>query len=253
MFTYLYQLSTLVTVSALIIIPLQIVYAADDFITPSKTTENKITEATGDQYLLIGTYKSQKGNNNSVLEDLNKIIEQQPKNASAYFTRAGIYYEQKNYDLALADINQAIKLNFNNPVFYYARGLIYGQQQKSDLALADLNQTIKLSPYYAVAYNNRGFIYYEQGKVKEAVKDWQKTISIDTTIAEAYLALAVTYYSQGDENKAYKLAEKAFKTDNQLADVSYLKGEKKWSNKLLEHTQKLRETPRVKNIISKLK
>lgn len=88
------------------------------------------------------------------------------------FTKALIYYSQKDYSTALRTLNLAIKSAETLPetfegqeVLYLLAAKAYTRQTDYENANQMLDQALLLNPDYARAHLGRGNIYYQQGKI----------------------------------------------------------------------------------------
>jgi tetratricopeptide (TPR) repeat protein len=88
------------------------------------------------------------------------------------FTKALIYFSEKDDSSALRTVNSAISTaeDLSEPfdgeeVLYLLAAKIYIQQSEYENADQMLDQALKLNPKYARAYLARGNIYYDQGKI----------------------------------------------------------------------------------------
>jgi tetratricopeptide (TPR) repeat protein len=80
-----------------------------------------------------------------------------------YFTSAAQKYQQGDYQGALNDYNRAIQINPRNANAYYNRGLLKATKfQDAQGALADYDRAIKIKPSYDAAYNQGALADYNQ-------------------------------------------------------------------------------------------
>lgn len=102
----------------------------------------------------------------------------------AYSNRSLAYDHLKQYAKALADLNKAIELDPKNASAYNNRGLHYanhgtgGAGAGVDAALADYNKAIALNSDFPEAYYNRGHVYAELNMSKQAKADYDKALSM---------------------------------------------------------------------------
>jgi len=89
------------------------------------------------------------------MEDYNKAIGLDRKDAEAYNARGIFLREMHMTSQALSDINRAISLNPSSPSFYYSRALLNMQINNDIGALMDLNMALKLDPTFMGAVNTR--------------------------------------------------------------------------------------------------
>jgi tetratricopeptide (TPR) repeat protein len=90
-----------------------------------------------DLYALRARARDSSGKFDAALEDANKYIELEPKDAYGYLTRSRIYISLDKPEMALADANKAIELEPNEPDGYYRRSDIYREMNKDSEAKAD--------------------------------------------------------------------------------------------------------------------
>ena len=77
------------------------------------------------------------------LADFTELIRRQPELWRYYYLRAGIYEDQKKYDLALADLKAAMERNMDDANLYRARAVVYwkaGNQAAGDADMARFNE-----------------------------------------------------------------------------------------------------------------
>lgn len=75
---------------------------------------------------------------------------------------------------ALADLDAAIRLDPNNPYAWFNKASIHYQQRDYSEALASLNRVVAISPNLGAALYNRGLCLLQAGKKQEALADLSK-------------------------------------------------------------------------------
>ncbi len=135
-------------------------------------------------YFTRARAKSKLGDFKGSIEDNNKVIEIDPNSSMAYNNRGWDNYLQKNYIEALKDFNKAIELEPRNYVAYDSR-----QETKfalNDFAgcIEDCNMAISLNPKLANSYFFRGKVYFKNGDKVKACENWSKAGQYGTM--EAY-------------------------------------------------------------------
>ena len=133
-----------------------------------------------------------------------EAIRLDPKNANAYFCRASMYRDKKDFDSALADIDEAIRLKPESARFYGVRAWIYGDKNMFEKGLTDLTHQIDLLKDKAadLDYAERGDFYYELGKYEDAVKDYTEAIRLGPDYPRNYRNRAATYEKLGKKDLA---------------------------------------------------
>jgi len=108
------------------------------------------------------------------LEYLNKAIELQPDNASAYGIRGYIYFSLEKYQQAIDSFSKAIQLNPTKAEYFNSRGAIYNKISQYEKAIDDFNQAILFDSNDAAFYNNRGTVQLKHGDKKIGCLDAEK-------------------------------------------------------------------------------
>jgi len=86
------------------------------------------------------------------------------------------------YRQALDDFNKAIALNPRDAYGYYNRGLTYEKLGLYSPAIADFTRAILLKSDDINAYNNRGIVYARMGQLDRAVGDFSTAIAIKASL-----------------------------------------------------------------------
>jgi tetratricopeptide (TPR) repeat protein len=77
------------------------------------------------------------------IADYTELIRRQPELWRYYYYRAGLYEDQKKYDLALVDLKAALERNLDDPNLYRARAVVYwkaGHKAAGDADMAKFNE-----------------------------------------------------------------------------------------------------------------
>ncbi len=105
----------------------------------------------------------------------------------AFSNRSSAHSDLKQYAQALADLDKAIELDPMNASAYNNRGLLNSSHGKGwQAALADYDKAVELDPDFAVAYYNRGHVYAELKMNEQAKADYDKALSLtsDTSLVD---------------------------------------------------------------------
>jgi len=163
----------------------------------------------------------------SFINELSKLIEEEPNNADAYFLRAINYSLIQDFENAIIDYNKAIYYRPNFMLAYFGRANIRSRmlnfinneesenasdsQNKltSEFIVRDYDQAIKISPNFAYSYVNRANFLVGSNNLKEAIADYSKAIEIEPELAEAYYNRGLVYILSGEKEKGLKDLGKA--------------------------------------------
>jgi uncharacterized membrane protein YjgN (DUF898 family)/lipoprotein NlpI len=130
------------------------------------------------------------------------LLQREPGNAVAYYSRGWVHQSRGELDKALADYNQALKIA---PAFadaYFNRGVVYVQTGKYDLAAEDFSAVLRYEKESSDAFSNRGSVYLQQGKIDQAIMDFTDAIRLAPDDADVVYNRAVAFLEKGDAQKA---------------------------------------------------
>ena len=148
----------------------------------------------------------QKGNNkdelDTVIENCNKAIALDSKDADAYYNRGNAYISKYDFDNAIQDYDKVIQLKPDYADAYNNRGGAYAQKGELDRAIQNYDKVIQLKPDYAEVYNNRGEAYGRKGELDRAFKNYDKAIQLKPDFAGTYYNRGLAYGRKNDFDKA---------------------------------------------------
>lgn len=163
-----------------------------------------------------------KGEFESAIADLDRVLELDPDNGNAYFNR-GMAYLQKgevgrfnsldsgntsffgsksDVDHAIADFDMAIELIPDNSSAYKFRALAYSLAGNLDQAITDYDQAIALDPNDAEAYTRRGSVYVNKGDLDQAIIDYGRALELAPDYMDIYNGRSMAYWLKGDLDSA---------------------------------------------------
>jgi tetratricopeptide (TPR) repeat protein len=100
--------------------------------------------------------EEQTHNPEPALADINKVLEQQPDYARAYYIKGSCLEQQNKLSEAMQYYNSAILYDDREPVFYMHKGIVNIKTRKNNEAIADLDKAITLQSRMGEAYYWRG-------------------------------------------------------------------------------------------------
>src|SRR4029078_13158896 len=104
------------------------------------------------------------------------LIQKNPRDATAYYTRGISYRETDKLDLAMADYTRAIELNPQYFEAYNNRGNLFMARGDNKRALQEFDAAIKINPRYAIAHNNRGEAFENMNELQDAMTAFNAAI-----------------------------------------------------------------------------
>jgi len=191
-------------------------YGCSDKSSANKAPDQKPAENDDSAYVQQGIKIALQGNLDSALDDFNKAIAINGKNAQYYLYRANAYSDKGEYKEAVIDYTKVLELNPENKKIYSLRGFAYLMQNKFKEALEDINHAILDNVDVRQNYNNRCYCYGQLGEYKKALVECNNAISLEPNIADTYDTRSGVYlhlkdydHSWGDVMKVKELGGKS--------------------------------------------
>jgi tetratricopeptide (TPR) repeat protein len=172
-----------------------------------RTTRAQVP-TTADEYFIAGFNKFVERSDNAgagkqlAIQNFSNAIRLNPRYQYAYFMRAYVYWQIKEFQKSLADYNQSISLNPKNSLAYYNRALLK-EEKLNDIqgALADYNQSIYHNPRNAYAYAGRaGVKYFKLNDTQGALADLNQSIYLNPSF-HTYVVRALLKYEKLNDIK----------------------------------------------------
>jgi lipoprotein NlpI len=115
----------------------------------------------------------QKGLSKEAFELADQAIKADPKNAQAYFFRAGLYDSTGQREKAAADFSEVLKLDPDAPRVLQLRGESYFRMGKIAEALKDFDKVVELVPSQRPHHWQRGIALYYAKRFEEGRKQFE--------------------------------------------------------------------------------
>ena len=165
-----------------------------------------------------------KGDYDAAIAAFSELIRLDPKNAEAYFYRAGAFSGKGEYDKAIADCSEAIRLKPGYANAYSGRAFAFTMKGDQHEAIADCSEVIRLNPKDAKAYYNRGIVYVKEGEYDKAIVNFTEAIRLDQKDATAYAARGSAFGNKRDYEKAVADFTAAIRLNPNLAEAYCSRG-----------------------------
>lgn len=147
------------------------------------------------------------------IDVLNRIVQQEPRCAPAYFKRAGILGDLREDALAAEDFSRAIQLEPTNAQYHNMRGFFLLTRKAHRRAVQDFSRAIELDAGYKQPRNNRGLALVSLGQYEAAIADFDQAIGLDDGYVDAYNNRGFAYFTQGKYVEAAADFERALELD----------------------------------------
>lgn len=108
---------------------------------------------------------------NTVVEACTALLEVDPLNSNAYFTRAYAQNELGRYEEAILDYSKVLFIYPKDAFAYNNRGFAYAMLGQQDMAVVDYTRALLVDPSYTLALLNRAYAYSDAGDYESALAD----------------------------------------------------------------------------------
>lgn len=151
-----------------------------------------------------------------------------PNDANALVLRASAFMAQDDNVAALDDMNAAIK-HWNKKCtiplasLYCTRALIYDNLDQEELAQKDYNTAVKKDKKNASCYSNRAKFYYKHQMYEEAEADFRKAVDLNPKDVGNEIEIARCLLKQGKTDNASAILNKVIRYEPMNAEAKYLR------------------------------
>lgn len=150
---------------------------------------------------------------------INEKLIAEPNNASLYFQRAKLYFDNKDLESSFNDINRALNLDSSNADFYLLLADIHFIKKEGIKAKEVLNKCIEIDPKKTEAYLKLSEVYFLVEQYGKSIEYINQAIKIDAHNANAYFMKGMNYKYMGDTAKAISSMQTAAEQNNDFYDA----------------------------------
>lgn len=134
--------------------------------------------------------------------DLDRAIELMPARSNSYISRALMRYHRNNLRGAMEDYDMALYVEPGSFYAHYNRGLLRMNVGDDNLAIEDFDKVLEVDPDNTMARFNRGLLRETVGDYKGAVADYTRVIEDYPNFEYAYSSRASARRKMGDKKGA---------------------------------------------------
>lgn len=149
-------------------------------------------------YHLRGDIYIRMSNFEKAIDNYDKVIYYDKKNAAAFLNRGICKSELNQGDEAINDFTEAIRLKGGFLKAYLARGDVYLQKGDTAEAFVNFNKVLTINPYFTPGLATRGLLLLKQNKFEEAYSDYNQAVSLDPDNAGFRINRALIRYQLND-------------------------------------------------------
>ena len=173
---------------------------------------------------LIAAANSGLKNLDQAIENFNKVLEINPKDAMAYFNIGTIFSEKKEFDIAIKNYQKCLAINPNHAETFDNIGSALKAQGSLTAAVEQFTQAINLKPNFTQAHYNLGVALQEKGNFSESITSYENACQIKPNYFKAYLGIGNTLKEQGKVGATIDSYKQALKINPDYADAYHNMG-----------------------------
>jgi len=148
-------------------------------------------------YVARGEANAKKGELDVAIANYTAAIQINPRHLKSHFNRAMSLAAKGRAEDAIADYGKVIEIDPGNSAAYINRGNLYFAKGEVGRAIEDYSAAIKYNPKSTIAFRNRGSANRHNGNFEQAMADFEAALAIDASYAEAYIGRADIYTAKG--------------------------------------------------------
>jgi len=165
------------------------------------------------------------GRNEESIKLHQRIIDEQPYNALAWFNLAAAYQGLKLHEKAIDAYQYAIVIDEKFDYAYRNMGDAYLRIRKYKEAIEALEKVLELSRPEDVIYEAIGHCYHRMKNYAQARFHYKKAVHLNPDDSRLFQKIAATYMQQGQWEQAIKQLEHAMRIHKHINEYHILLGE----------------------------
>jgi tetratricopeptide (TPR) repeat protein len=165
------------------------------------------------------------GRNEESIKLHQRIIDEQPYNALAWFNLAAAYQGLKLHEKAIDAYQYAIVIDEKFDYAYRNMGDAYLRIRKYKEAIESLEKVLELSRPEDVIYEAIGHCYHRMKNFAQARFHYKKAVHLNPDDSRLFQKIAATYMQQGQWEQAIKQLEQAMRIHKHINEYHILLGE----------------------------
>jgi tetratricopeptide (TPR) repeat protein len=180
--------------------------------------------ATAKQWISHGSCLSSLQRYSDALESIDRAIELDPMDSSAYLMRGVTLVQLVRYPELLDSVDHAIRLDPTNAYSHNLRGTVLHYLGRFDEALESIDRAIELVPTDSSFYINRGNGLRSLKRFNEALESIDRSIELAPTDSSSYSNRGNVLRALNRSSEALESFDRAIELDPTDADSHYLRG-----------------------------
>ncbi|MGM0557994.1 MAG: tetratricopeptide repeat protein [Myxococcota bacterium] len=172
------------------------------------------------------------------VDQINRVIEEFPKNEEYVFIRGRIYFDRGNYDTARQDFNKAYELNPRYHKAYFYVGRTAFEQEDYDTATRIFRHVLDYRPNDGEFHYWMGRAYEQENRTGQALEEYRKASAVDEAYAvrnpELFIRRGRLLARLGYSNEGRKDIERALELAPKMDEALIAMGETNFDDKMYD-------------------
>lgn len=166
----------------------------------------------------------QMGRPGGVVNNIDELMKQNPRDISLYKARIALNISQEKYGSVVMDANQMINIDPSVPEGYLFRAYARHRLEQYELALPDYKQFVSRVPGHAPALVSLGEVYFHLGDIENAQQAYTQAIASISNFGPAYSNRGFLLAAYGDVSGGMADAQKGVEYSPKEPGVYYNRG-----------------------------
>jgi tetratricopeptide (TPR) repeat protein len=132
------------------------------------------------------------------IRDLNRRIQNNPKDANAHYRRGILYAKNGEFGRAIKDFNEVVRANPEDADALNNRCWARAMLDELQTALKDCDEALRIRPRFADALDSRGFVKLKIGLPRNAITDYDAALRINAKQASSLYGRGIAKRRSGN-------------------------------------------------------
>ena len=174
-------------------------------------------------YASLSFCYSQKEDQDTALEYVNKAISIDPEDSYAHYRKGRIYTKLKDYENAIKSFEKSIDYDKTDVDSFQWISYCYSMMKDFEKSLEYANRAILLDKTDCYSYFRKAWAYQELERYTEAINFYKECIKYNDKYVDAYLNISYIYSKQGNTKMSLVYANRALLINQSYSYAHYRK------------------------------
>jgi Caspase domain/Tetratricopeptide repeat len=152
------------------------------------------------------------------IRDLNRRIQDNPKDANAHYKRGILYAKNGEFGRAIKDFNEVVLVNPEDADALNNRCWARAMLDELQTALKDCDEALRIRPRFADALDSRGFVKLKIGLPRNAITDYDAALRINAKQASSLYGRGIAKRRSGNSAGGNSDIEAAKAINSRIAE-----------------------------------